>query len=87
MRRKLKTALALVGLSVVVIIAADLLGRVASAVDDRYFGPPADRLLAMPGLVNGHVHSPGNFLKGATDDAPLEIFMLHEVPPFSDEPP
>ena len=46
MRRKLKTALALVGLSVVVIVAADLLGRVASAVDDRYFGPPADHLLA-----------------------------------------
>ena len=48
---------------------------------------PADNLLAMPGLVNGHFHSPGNFLKGATDDAPLEIFMLYEVPPFSDEPP
>lgn len=47
----------------------------------------ADNLLAMPGLVNGHFHSPGNFLKGATDDAPLEIFMLYEVPPFSDEPP
>lgn len=46
MRQKLKTALALVGLSVVVIVAADLLGRVASAVDDRYFGPPADHLLA-----------------------------------------
>ena len=48
---------------------------------------PAENLLAMPGLVNGHFHSPGNFHKGATDDAPLEIFMLHEVPPFSDEPP
>ena len=46
MSRKLKTALALVGLSVVVIVAADLLGRVASAVDDRYSGPPADLLLA-----------------------------------------
>ena len=46
MRHKLKTALALVGLSVVVIVAADLLGRVASAVDDRYSGPPADHLLA-----------------------------------------
>ena len=46
MEQKLKTALALVGLSVVVIVAADLLGRVASAVDDRYFGPPTDHLLA-----------------------------------------
>ena len=43
--------------------------------------------LAMPGLVNGHVHSPGNFMKGALDDYPLEIFMLYEVPPLSDTPP
>ena len=32
---------------------------------------PAENMLAMPGLVNGHFHSPGNFHKGATDDAPL----------------
>ena len=43
--------------------------------------------LAMPGLVNGHFHSPGNFLKGALDNLPLEIFMLYEVPPLSDLPP
>lgn len=43
--------------------------------------------LAMPGLVNGHIHSPGNFMKGALDDYPLEIFMLYEVPPLSDMPP
>ena len=47
----------------------------------------ATGLLAMPGLVNGHLHSPGNFMKGALDDTPLEIFMLYEVPPFSDVPP
>ena len=46
MTQKLKTALALVGLSVVVIVAVDVFGRVASAVDDRYFGPPTDHLLA-----------------------------------------
>jgi 5-methylthioadenosine/S-adenosylhomocysteine deaminase len=40
-------------------------------------------LLAMPGLVNGHLHSPGNLMKGALDDLPLEIFMLYEVPPLS----
>ena len=35
--------------------------------------------LLMPGLINSHLHSPANFLKGALDDAPLEIFMLFEV--------
>lgn len=43
--------------------------------------------LAMPGLVNGHIHSPGNLVKGALDNLPLEIFMLYEVPPLSDRPP
>ena len=47
----------------------------------------ADGLLAMPGLINGHLHSPGNFLKGAVDDLPLEIFMLYEIPPFADRLP
>ena len=43
--------------------------------------------LVMPGLVNGHVHSPGNFVRGSLDNLPLEIFMLYEVPPLSDKPP
>ena len=47
----------------------------------------AEGLLAMPGLVNAHIHSPGNFMKGALDDTPLEIFMLYEVPPLSDKTP
>ena len=42
--------------------------------------------LLMPGLINGHVHSPANFLKGAFDDEPLELFMLYEVPPLSGAP-
>jgi 5-methylthioadenosine/S-adenosylhomocysteine deaminase len=42
--------------------------------------------LAMPGLVNGHLHSPGNLRRGALDNLPLEIFMLYEVPPLSKEP-
>src|SRR5580698_10522801 len=42
--------------------------------------------LLMPGLINGHFHSPGNFNKGALDNMPLELFMLYEVPPF-DCPP
>lgn len=42
--------------------------------------------LAMPGLVNGHFHSPGNFMKGFGFDQPLELYMLFEVPPISSEP-
>jgi 5-methylthioadenosine/S-adenosylhomocysteine deaminase len=42
--------------------------------------------LVMPGLINAHLHSPGNFLKGAMDDLPLELFMLFEVPPMGDTP-
>lgn len=46
----------------------------------------ASHHLLMPGLINGHVHSPANFLKGALDDAPLEMFMLYEVPPLAARP-
>jgi 5-methylthioadenosine/S-adenosylhomocysteine deaminase len=42
--------------------------------------------LVMPGLVNAHLHSPGNFLKGSVDDLPLELFMLYEIPPMGDTP-
>jgi cytosine/adenosine deaminase-related metal-dependent hydrolase len=41
-------------------------------------------LLAMPGLVNGHFHSPGNLMKGGLPGYPLELFMLHEVPPLAE---
>lgn len=47
----------------------------------------AGGMLAMPGLINAHVHSPANFQKGTLDGMPLELFMLYEVPPFSGEPP
>jgi cytosine/adenosine deaminase-related metal-dependent hydrolase len=40
-------------------------------------------LLAMPGLINAHFHSPGNLMKGSLPGLPLEIFMLHEVPPLA----
>ena len=42
--------------------------------------------LALPGMVNTHFHSPGNFLKGAVPSLPLDLFMLFEVPPFMPEP-
>ena len=40
-------------------------------------------LLAMPGLINAHFHSPGNLMKGSLPGYPLEVFMLHEVPPLA----
>jgi cytosine/adenosine deaminase-related metal-dependent hydrolase len=43
----------------------------------------ANGLLAMPGLINAHFHSPGNLMKGALPGLPLELFMLHEVPPLA----
>jgi 5-methylthioadenosine/S-adenosylhomocysteine deaminase len=39
--------------------------------------------LAIPGLINAHFHSPGNLMKGSLPGYPLEIFMLHEVPPLA----
>ena len=47
----------------------------------------AQGYLAMPGLINAHFHSPGNLLKGSLPGLPLEIFMLHEVPPLAAEIP
>lgn len=43
----------------------------------------AEGLIAMPGLVNAHFHSPGNLMKGMLPGYPLEVFMLHEVPPLA----
>ncbi len=40
-------------------------------------------LLAVPGLINAHVHSPGNLMRGCLNGLPLEIFMLYEVPPLA----
>lgn len=40
--------------------------------------------IVMPGLINAHFHSPTNFLKGALDSLPLELFMLYEVPSAPD---
>ncbi len=38
------------------------------------------RRLLMPGLINGHFHSPVNHMKGALPSLPLELFMLYESP-------
>ena len=45
----------------------------------------AEGLLAMPGLINAHFHSPGNLMKGCLPGLPLELFMLYEVPPLAPE--
>jgi len=43
-------------------------------------------LLAIPGLVNAHLHSSGHFSRGLLDNLPLELFMLWELPPLEAEP-
>jgi len=56
--------------------AAAWTGPIARRID-------AEGRLAMPGLINAHFHSPGNLMKGCLDGMPLELFMLHEVPPLA----
>jgi cytosine/adenosine deaminase-related metal-dependent hydrolase len=73
-----------------IVIDGGLITAVAPGAADGIAPHPDDidgrRLLAIPGLVNAHFHSPGNFLKGAVPSLPLELFMLYEVPPFMSEP-
>ncbi|OWU68352.1 amidohydrolase family protein [Marinibacterium profundimaris] len=40
--------------------------------------------ILIPGLINAHLHSPGNFMRGTLEGLPLEVFMLYEVPPLAD---
>ena len=44
-------------------------------------------LLALPGLIDAHLHSSGAFERGRLDNLPLELFMLYEVPPVETEAP
>jgi 5-methylthioadenosine/S-adenosylhomocysteine deaminase len=37
---------------------------------------PGKGLLAMPGLVNAHAHSPENYLRGMTEGVPLELWLF-----------
>jgi 5-methylthioadenosine/S-adenosylhomocysteine deaminase len=61
-------------------VGRDLAGlKDATIIDGR-------GLLAIPGLINGHFHSPANMLKGAVANRPLELFMLYEVPPLMKGP-
>jgi 5-methylthioadenosine/S-adenosylhomocysteine deaminase len=37
---------------------------------------PGKGLLAMPGMVNAHAHSPENYLRGMTEGVPLELWLF-----------
>lgn len=39
--------------------------------------------IVIPGLINAHLHSSGNFMRGTLEGLPLEVFMLYEVPPLA----
>lgn len=63
--------------STIAAIGADIVAPPDATVIDA-----ADHL-AIPGLINAHLHSSANLMKGMLDSLPLEIFMLYEVPPFA----
>jgi 5-methylthioadenosine/S-adenosylhomocysteine deaminase len=74
-----------------IVIAGETIAAVGQDAGAAYGGGDvtvieAGGMLAMPGLVNAHLHSPGNFLKAAIPNLPLELFMLYEVPPFMPHP-
>ncbi len=50
------------------------------APPDARVVPGGGHHLLMPGLINGHFHSPVNHMKGALPSLPLELFMLYESP-------
>lgn len=61
-------------------IGPDLMAEGAEVIE-------AGGMLAMPGLINAHLHSSANFQRGTLEGLPLELFMLYEVPPLASEPP
>ena len=71
-----------------VVMDAGRIVAIGPGAASAWTGPVARRidacgLLAMPGLINAHFHSPGNLMKGCLDGMPLELFMLYEVPPLA----
>ena len=71
-----------------VVIDSGRIAAIGPGAASTWTGPVARRidargLLAMPGLINAHFHSPGNLMKGCLDGMPLELFMLYEVPPLA----
>lgn len=62
-------------------------GDTISAVDVELVPAPgakvidANGMLALPGLVSAHYHSHDTLLKGCFAPMPLEVWLLHAVPP------
>jgi 5-methylthioadenosine/S-adenosylhomocysteine deaminase len=62
-------------------------GRIQSIAPARSAGADggdeidATGMLAMPGLINAHLHSSGRLHRGSIENLPLELFMLWEAPP------
>ncbi len=93
MTQKIKTALALIGLSVVAVVAVDVLGRAAAVFDDRYFGGPTDHLLADDDLraglpaYNGAHYDPRALLEEVrrSDRAVYEPYTVWKRRPYRGE--
>lgn len=71
-----------------IVILGNRIAAIGPGAAATWRGPVARRIeargqLALPGLINAHFHSPGNLMKGRLPGYPLEIFMLHEVPPLA----
>ncbi len=46
----------------------------------------ARKRIVIPGFINAHTHSNESFCQGFWDALPLEVWILHEYPPFALEP-
>lgn len=70
---------------------ADILieGDRISAIGPHLAVPPGAQTvngagrLAMPGLVNAHMHSDETLFRGLLDNLPLEVWMLYSLPPLN----
>ncbi len=71
-----------------ILIRDGVITEIAAGVSDQPGVPSLDAAgcVAIPGLINAHLHSPGNLMRGTLDGYPLEVFMLYDVPPLADGP-
>jgi 5-methylthioadenosine/S-adenosylhomocysteine deaminase len=62
-----------------ILVDGNRIAQVSSSpieITDTVTTLPGKGLLAMPGLVNAHAHSPENYLRGITEDVPLELWLF-----------